>query len=128
MLKYRYQLLPSGGQSTGLLNGLGNLRLGIGCSMKNKLYSWYKSVIHKPVSFRDHLIFPGLPIGVFAVLAPMAAMCTVISFLVYEIVEELRMARDNKHSTDKAYEDIQGVILGIPVGALVVVVAYNVCV
>ena len=87
--------------------------------MKNKLYSWYKSVIHKPVSFRDHLIFPGLPIGVFSILAPMAALCIVIAFLVYEVVEEIRMYLDDEYSTDKAYEDIQGVPFGIFLGVLV---------
>jgi len=77
-------------------------------------------LIHKPVSFRDHLLFPGVPIGVFCHVDSDTAAWISVFFLVYEIGEEIRMYIDSKRegrvSTDRLYEDIQGVPIGIVAG------------
>lgn len=89
----------------------------------NKLKLWLKKVIHKPVSFRDHMLMVGFPIGIFCVVNVHAAYIISMMFVVYEIVEEISMRYDARRTgiptKDRAYQDLQGVPVGVGIMALV---------
>jgi len=77
-------------------------------------------LIHKPKSFFIHAVYPGLPVGMIGVFDWATALYIAAYFALYEVAEEIRMYIDakskGKTSTDRTYEDIQGIPVGIIVG------------